>query len=73
MEPRKEDDDPFKEELDEILQALEKKHNEVKDIKKGERIRKSAASGLQPALAAGGSKGAQLRYTEDDAYCTAAV
>ena len=41
MEPEKEDDDPFQREMDEILQALEKETYEVKDIKKGERIRRA--------------------------------
>ena len=62
-----------KEELDEILQALEKETYEVKDIKKGRAYSKSAASVYNQHFAAGGSKGAQLRYTEDDAYRTAAV
>ena len=62
-----------KEEMDEILQALEKETYEVKDIKNGRAYPKSAASVYNQHFAAGGSKGAQLRYTEDDAYCTAAV
>lgn len=59
----KEDDDPFQEELDEILQALEKETYEVKDIKR-RAYPKSAASVYNQHFAAGGSKGAQLRHLQ---------
>ena len=61
-----------KEELDEILQALEKETYEVKDIKR-ESVSEERRFRLQPALCSRRQQGAQLRYTEDDAYCTAAV
>ena len=50
-----------------------KRNIRSKRYQKGRAYPKSAASVYNQHFAAGGSKGAQLRYTEDDAYCTAAV
>ena len=62
-----------KEELDEILQALEKETYEVKDIKKESVSEERRFRLLTSTCQQEAAKVAQLRYTEDDAYCTAAV
>ena len=61
------------EDVEKVKKELEGAAYQVTDVKKGERVKKSASSVYHIHAAAGSQQGAEFFHPENNASCTAAI